>query len=46
MINIQSFAKAKDGNKASNSKVTSGFSKNITTSLDTHNIWGQPFNGT
>ena len=45
MINIQSFAKAKDSN--SNGKVTSsGFSKNVTTSLDTHNIWGQPFNGT
>lgn len=47
MINIQSFAKAKDGTsyKATSS---SGFSnsKNVTTSLDTHNIWGQPFNGT
>lgn len=47
MINIQSFAKAKDGTsyKAISS---SGFSnsKNVTTSLDTHNIWGQPFNGT
>ena len=47
MINIQSFAKAKDGTsyKATSS---SGFSnsKNVTASLDTHNIWGQPFNGT
>lgn len=47
MINIQSFAKAKDGTsyKAISS---SGFSnsKNVTISLDTHNIWGQPFNGT
>lgn len=47
MINIQSFAKAKDGTsyKATSS---SGFSnsKNVTISLDTHNIWGQPFNGT
>ncbi len=47
MINIQSFAKAKDGTsyKATSS---SGFSnsKNVTTSLDIHNIWGQPFNGT
>lgn len=47
MINIQSFAKAKDGTsyKATSS---SGFSnsKNVTTSLNTHNIWGQPFNGT
>lgn len=47
MINIQSFAKAKDGisYKATSS---SGFSnsKNVTISLDTHNIWGQPFNGT
>lgn len=47
MINIQSFAKAKDGTsyKAISS---SGFSnsKNVTTSLDTHSIWGQPFNGT
>ena len=47
MINIQSFAKAKDGTsyKATSS---SGFSnsKNVITSLDTHNIWGQPFNGT
>lgn len=47
MINIQSFAKAKDGTsyKAISS---SGFSncKNVTTSLGTHNIWGQPFNGT
>ena len=47
MINIQSFAKAKDGTsyKATSS---SGFSnsKNVTASLNTHNIWGQPFNGT
>lgn len=47
MINIQSFAKAKDGTsyKATSS---SGFSnsKNVTISLNTHNIWGQPFNGT
>ncbi len=47
MINIQSFTKAKDGTsyKATSS---SGFSnsKNVTASLDTHNIWGQPFNGT
>ena len=45
MINIQSFAKAKDGTSY---KATSGFSnsKNVTASLDTHNIWGQPFNGT
>lgn len=44
MINIQSFAKAKDSNKTSSS--TSGFSKNVTASLDTHTLWGQPFNGT
>lgn len=46
MINIQSFAKAKDG--ISYKATSSGFSnsKNVTTSLDTHNIWGQPFNGT
>lgn len=46
MINIQSFAKAKDG--TSYKATSSGFSnsKNVTTSLDTHNIWGQPFNGT
>lgn len=46
MINIQSFAKAKDG--TSYKATSSGFSnsKNVTTSLETHNIWGQPFNGT
>lgn len=46
MINIQSFAKAKD--VTSYKATSSGFSnsKNVTTSLDTHNIWGQPFNGT
>lgn len=46
MINIQSFAKAKDG--TSYKATSSGFSnsKNVTASLDTHNIWGQPFNGT
>lgn len=46
MINIQSFAKAKDG--TSYKATSSGFSnsKNVTTSLDTHIIWGQPFNGT
>lgn len=47
MINIQSFAKAKEGTSY-NTTASSGFSnsKNVTASLDTHNIWGQPFNGT
>ncbi len=47
MINIQSFAKAKEGTSYKTTS-SSGFSnsKNVTASLDTHNIWGQPFNGT
>lgn len=44
MIRITSFAKAKENAKGNGS--SGGFTTSIKTELDTHYLWGQPFNGT
>ena len=44
MINIQSFAKAKNNSKSTSSKGFSGAV--IGTKIQEHKLWGQPFDGT
>lgn len=47
LIKITSFAKAKNNGSGSGSNSTSkGFTTTIKKELDTHYLWGQPFNGT
>lgn len=48
LIRITSFAKAKqnNGSVGGSTSTTKGFTTTIKRELDTHYLWGQPFNGT
>lgn len=48
LIKITSFAKAKqnNGSVGGSTSTTKGFTTTIKRELDTHYLWGQPFNGT